>query len=72
MKKKRFNLGAILKGLLFGASLIIIIDTLYRLIILPFFTLRPATLTIFGCMLLGLCVIVLKNTIEYFKERLNK
>ena len=67
--KKRLNWGAILKGLLFVSSLMVVIDTLYELLIKPFFTLRPVTLTSFGCIVLVLATIVLCNTIEYFKER---
>lgn len=72
MKKKRLNWGAILKGLLFVSSLMVVVDTLYELIIKPFFTLRPVTLTAFGCVVLVLATIVLCHTVEYFKERLSK
>ena len=70
--KKRLNLGAIIKGLLFVSSLMVVIDTLYKIIILPFFTLKPVALTSFGCIVLVLATIVLCNTIEYFKGRLSK
>ena len=72
MKKKRLNWGAILKGLLFVSSLMVVIDTIYELIILPFFTLKPVALTSFGCILLIAAMILLCHTIEYFKERLSK
>ena len=70
--KKRLNWGAILKGLLFVSSLMVVVDTLYELLIKPFFTLRPVALTSFGCIVLIAAMIVLFHTIEYFKERLYK
>ena len=70
--KKRLNWGAILKGLLFVSSLMVVVDTLYEILILPFFTKRLVSLTAFGCIVLIAAIVVLCNTIEYFKGRLSK
>ena len=72
MKRKRLNWGAILKGLLFVSSLMVVVDTVYQIIILPFFTLKPMGLTSFGYIVLISAMIVLSHTIEYFKKRLSK
>lgn len=72
MKRKKINWIAVGNLVGFIGSLLVIVETTYKLVIEPLFTNKMVGLTSFGLLVLILAFIVCGSCFNYFEERLNK
>jgi len=72
MKKRKLNWVAIGNAIGLIASLLLIIDTIVKIVIKPFFTKQLVALTPFGLILLIIAFMVCNSNFNYFNERITR
>ena len=70
--KRKINVVAICNFIGLIISLVVILDTIYHLLILPFIVKETTAITFFGTLILVMAIYTFVKNLRYFKKRLKR